>query len=461
MSNNTPSSSPATPQAAAAPAANPAGRRKGLTLIAAAATIAAIGWGGWHWMVARNYQTTDNAYVGGNVVQITPQVGGTVTSIRADDTDYVKTGQVLVQLDPADALVALSEAESQLAQTVRQTRTLYANNAPLVAQIAQREADMLRLKADASRAQDDVNRRRPLLATGAVGKEEFDHAQSVAKTAANAVTAAEASVRAARAQLEAAEATTKGTNAADYPSVLAASAKVRQAYLTLERTSLLAPVSGYVAKRGVQLGQRVTAGAPLLTVVGLHQLWVDANFKESQLADLRIGQPAELLADVYGDKVTYHGTIVGLGAGTGSAFSLLPAQNATGNWIKVVQRVPVRISLKPEDLQQHPLRVGLSMEVKIDIRDQNGSSLTTTPRTEPVAETTVYDNAMVNAEQRISAIISGKNVAPLTQLPQLAQLTPVEQAQAPSQSAPAAAEPAPAVAPSVDAGQAGAESQSK
>ncbi|MDN5506478.1 MAG: efflux RND transporter periplasmic adaptor subunit, partial [Comamonas sp.] len=291
--------------AAATPSANPAGRRKGLTIVAAVVAVAAIAWGGWHWMVARNYQTTDNAYVAGNVVQITPQVGGTVISIGADDTDYVRAGQLLVQLDPADYLVQLAQAESQLAQTARQTRTLYANNAPLAAQVAQREADLLRLKADAAKANDDVARRRPLTATGAVGKEEFDHAKALATAAGNAVAAAEAAVRAAKAQLTAAEAQTKGATAEDFPAVMAAAAKVREAYLALQRTRLIAPVDGFVAKRGVQLGQRVAAGSPLLTVVDLHKLWVDANFKESQLADLRMGQKVELTADVYGDKTTY------------------------------------------------------------------------------------------------------------------------------------------------------------
>ena len=400
----------------ATPTANPQGRRKGLTLVAAAVAVAAVAWGGWHWAVARNYQTTDNAYVAGNVVQITPQIGGTVTRIGADDTDYVRPGQLLVQLDAADALVALSQAESQLAQAVRQTRALYAGNAPLAAQVAQREADLLRLQADADRAREDVERRRPLLATGAVGREEFEHAQSLARTAANAAAAAQAAVRVAKAQLTAAEAQTQGSNAEEHPSVTAASAKVREAYLALQRTRLISPVEGYAAKRGVQLGQRVTAGSPLMTVVGLHDLWVDANFKESQLAQLRIGQKAELTADVYGDKITYHGTVVGLGAGTGAAFSLLPAQNATGNWIKVVQRVPVRIALSPEDLAQHPLRVGLSMEVKVDVRDQQGEVLATATRSAPVAQTSVYDTALPEAEERISRIVAGQRLAPLNQL---------------------------------------------
>ncbi|MDH0202076.1 HlyD family efflux transporter periplasmic adaptor subunit [Comamonas aquatica] len=393
--------------------ANPAGRRKGLTLVATAVAVAAVAWGGWHWVVASRYQTTDNAYVAGNVVQITPQVGGTVLSIGADDTDYVRAGQVLVQLDPADYLVQLAQAESQLAQTARQTRTLYANNAPLAAQVAQREADLQRLKADAAKARDDVERRRPLTATGAVGKEEFEHAQAVSTAASNAVSAADAAVRAAKAQLAAAEAQTQGSTAEDFPAVMAAAAKVREAYLALQRTRLVAPVDGYVAKRGVQLGQRVAAGAPLMTVVDLHHLWVDANFKESQLADLRMGQKVALTADVYGDKTTYEGQVVGLGAGTGAAFSLLPAQNATGNWIKVVQRVPVRISLAPEALQQHPLRVGLSMDVKVDIRDQDGLALANAPRTAPVAQTTVYDGTLAQADARIARLIAGERLPAL------------------------------------------------
>lgn len=434
--NNTSPNAPKAP-VAASPTANPGGRRKGLTVVAAAVAVGAIVWGGWHWMVARNYQSTDNAYVAGNVVQITPQVGGTVISIGADDTDYVKAGQVLVQLDPADYLVQLAQAESQLAQTARQTRTLYANNAPLAAQVAQREADLLRLKADAAKANDDVARRRPLTVTGAVGKEEFDHAKSLATAASNAVVAAEAAVRAAKAQLTAAEAQTKGATAQDFPAVMAAAAKVRESYLALQRTRLLSPVDGFVAKRGVQLGQRVAAGAPLMTVVDLHKLWVDANFKESQLADLRMGQKVELTADVYGDKTVYEGHVVGLGAGTGAAFSLLPAQNATGNWIKVVQRVPVRVSLESEALKQHPLRVGLSMDVKVDIRDKEGLALANAPRTEPVAQTTVYDGTLAQAEDRIHRIIAGESLPALSSLDKL----PIAQTQAQA-SEPAAAEPA-------------------
>ncbi len=397
----------------------PAARRKGLLFIAVAVTAVAIVWGGWHWAVSSRYQTTDNAYVAGHVVQITPQVGGTVVAIGADDTDTVAAGQWLVQLDPADALVDLAKAEADLAQTARQVRSLYAANAPLQAQVAQRQAELLRVQADAARSQEDVARRKPLAQVGAIGQEEFLHAQTQARVAAKAVVAAQAAVAAAQAQLTAAQAHTQGSSASEHPSVMAASARVREAYLALTRTRLVAPVDGQVAKRGVQLGQRVAAGAPLLTVVNLQQLWVDANFKESQLAQLRVGQSAEVVADVYGDKVRYHGQVQGLGAGTGAAFALLPAQNATGNWIKVVQRVPVRIRLDAQELAAHPLRVGLSTDVRVDIRDQAGSSVTSTaaPASVDAVEAMPQADAALDIEARLARIIAGEQVAALTAWP--------------------------------------------
>lgn len=392
---------------------NPA-RRRGLTIIAAAVAIAAIGWGAWHWANGRHVETTDNAYVAGNVVQITPQVAGTVVSIGADDTDYVKAGQLLVKLDPSDARVALEQAEAQLAQTVREVRTLYANNSTLKAQVSLRSADLARAQADAARLQDDVNRRAPLMASGAVGKEEFQHANALVTAAKSTVAAAQAAVVAAQEQLAASQTQTEGTSIEQHPNVQRASARVREAYLAVQRAQLVAPLDGHVAKRGVQVGQRVQAGAPLMTLVALNDLWVDANFKESQLKSLRIGQTAELEADVYGTKVVYHGTVTGLGAGTGAAFALLPAQNATGNWIKVVQRVPVRIALDAKEVAEHPLRVGLSMEVKVDTADQSGKTLADTQRTTPVAATAVFDEQFKAANDEVAHIIAanlGRNKA--------------------------------------------------
>lgn len=395
---------------APAPVAQPAARRRGLTIIAAAVLLAGAAWGGWHWLHGRHHQSTDNAYVAGNVVQITPQVGGTVVAILADDNDAVKAGQTLVQLDTADFKVALDQAEAQLAQTVREVRALYAGNATLRAQVALREADLARVQADLAKAQDDVDRRTPLVASGAVGKEEFQHANAQLSAARSALAAARSAALAAKEQLATGQVMTDGTTVEQHPNVQRAAARVREAALALKRAELPAPIEGHVAKRAVQLGQRVQAGAPLMTVIALDHLWVDANFKEGQLAELRIGQPAELTADVYGSKVTYHGTVQGLGAGTGAAFSLLPAQNATGNWIKVVQRVPVRIALDAKEQAEHPLRVGLSMEVTVDTSEQGGKTLADAPRAQAVAATKVYDALDREVDARIRAIVRGTPV---------------------------------------------------
>ena len=339
-----------------------------------------LGWAAYDYLVASHYESTDNAYVQGNVIQITPQIGGTVVALMADDTDFVKAGQPLVQLDPADATVALNQTEAALAQAVRQARTLYANNGALGAQVALRNAEVSKAHSDIARAADDLKRRESLAGNGAVSKEELNHAQTQLANAKSALAAAQAGVIAAREQLGSNQALTDGTSIEQHPGVLVAAAKVREAFLASQRTALTAPVDGYVAKRTVQLGQRVAAGTPLMSVIPLNQVWVDANFKEVQLRHIRIGQPVTLVADLYGKKVDYHGTVAGLGVGTGAAFSLLPAQNATGNWIKVVQRVPVRIALDPKQLGEHPLRVGLSMDAKVDVSNQGGKSLADAPR---------------------------------------------------------------------------------
>ncbi len=381
-------------------------RKKALTAIALAVLLGGGAYGAYYALVANHYEHTDNAYVQANVVQITPQVSGTVLAIHADDTDVVKAGQLLIKLDAVDAQVALDQAQAQLAQTVREVRTLFANNGSLQSQIQMRQADVSKAQNEVARAQDDVNRRAPLLASGAVGKEEFNHAQSQLTAARSALAAAESALITAREQLASNQSLTDGTSVVQHPNVQRAAARVREAYLALKRVSLLAPVDGYVAKRSVQVGQRVQAGSPLMTVVSLDQPWVDANFKESQLQRVRIGQPATLTADVYGQKVVYHGTVSGLGAGTGAAFSLLPAQNATGNWIKIVQRVPVRVTLQPDEVKAHPLRVGLSMEVEVDVGKQDGQMLAQAPRTRAVAQTAVFDNLQKDADQLVDRIIS-------------------------------------------------------
>ena len=365
-------------------------RRVALLAITAALGFAAIAYAVYWYLYERHYESTDNAYVAGSLVLITPQIGGTVVAIEADETDLVRAGQALVKLDAADAQVSLAQAEAQLAQTVREVRTLYANNASLAAAVALREAEVVTAQSDLARARDDLQRRQSLASTGAVSDEEIGHAQTAFANAQSALGAAQAAVRAAREQLVANQALTAGTTPANHPNVQRAAEGVRAAYLARGRVELPAPVTGYVAKRSVQVGSRVQVGAPLMAIVQLDRVWVEANFKEVQLRDLRIGQPVTLSADLYGGGVEYHGTVAGLGAGTGAAFALLPAQNATGNWIKVVQRVPVRIALEPRELATKPLRVGLSMQVTVDVADRSGSMLATTPPAQPAATTTAF-----------------------------------------------------------------------
>ena len=383
------------------------GRRKRVLLgLAAVVLLCGLAWGVYDRLVLAHFEDTDNAYVQGNVVQITPQIGGTVTAIYADETDRVQAGAPLVKLDGADANLALAQAEAALGQTVRQVRTLYANNGALDAQVRLREADASRAQTQLATAEQDLARRQGLAGGGAVSGEELAHARAQVSAQQSALKAAQAGVVAAREQLASNQALTDGTPVEQHPSVLAAAAKLREAWLAAHRTLLPAPVSGYVGKRTVQLGQRVAAGTPLLTVVPLGQVWVEANFKENQLRRIHIGQPVRLTADAYGSKVVFNGTISGLGVSTGAASALLPAQNATGNWIKVVQRVPVRIALEPGQLKDHPLRVGLSMLARVDVSDQSGPELTDAARAEPLARTAVFADAGQGAEQRVQQIIA-------------------------------------------------------
>ena len=394
---------------AARVASNPV-RQKLLILLTSGVVVAGLGWAVYEWLVASHYESTDNAYVQGNVIQLTPQMGGTVMAILADDTDFVKAGQPLVKLDPADANVALEQSSANLAQAVRQVRTLYANNGSLKAQITLREAEVAKAQSEIARASDDFNRRQSLVGNGAVSKEELNHAQTQLANGKSVLASALAGVAAAKEQLVSNQAMTEGVSIDKHPSVLAAAARVREAWLATQRAALPAPVDGFVARRTVQLGQRVAAGTPLMAIIPLDQLWVDANFKEVQLRNIRIGQPVSLTADLYGKKVEYKGTVSGLGMGTGAAFALLPAQNATGNWIKVVQRVPVRVALDAAQVAKNPLRVGLSMEASVDVRNQDGKMLADAPRESALAQTAVYeslDQGSVAAVRKIVAANSG------------------------------------------------------
>jgi membrane fusion protein (multidrug efflux system) len=336
-------------------------RRRGLLLLAAVVLLAGAAWFAWWYTHARWYVSTEDAYAGATVVQLTSEVAGTVRTIHPRETESVTAGQPLIELDPADARIAMDAALADLGATVRQVRGAYPQTGRLQAQIAARETDL-------ARARDDYRRRQSIAAGGAVSAEELAHAREV-------VNGAEAALRAAREELNVALAQTGGIEASRHPLVMRTATRVREAALALERMHVTAPVDGVVAKKGVQLGQRVNAGTPLLAIVELDDVWVDANFKEVQLQHMRIGQPVKLTSDLYGDDVVYQGRIKGFSPGTGAAFALLPAQNASGNWIKIVQRVPVRIVLEPEQVAAHPLRVGLSMHAEVDLRDQSGPVL--------------------------------------------------------------------------------------
>ena len=343
------------------------------------------------------------------LVQITAQQAGTVISVQVDDTDVVKSGQTLVRLDSADAQLALQRAEAELGRTVREVRTLYANNAVLAAAVRARRSDVDRQQAAVSRANEDLVRRRPLVASGAIGAEELRHAETSLTSARAELSAAQGMLETAREQMASNQVLTDGTDLAHHPSVQKAAAAVREAWLALQRIEIPAPVSGQVARRTVQVGQRIAAGSTLMAIVPLGQVWVDANFKEVQLRDMRIGQPVKLHADLYGSKVEFDGRIAGLGAGTGTAFAVLPPQNASGNWIKVVQRVPVRIELDAAQLARYPLRVGLSMEATVDVSRVEGAALTeVAARTPPVRmqTTEVFDASMQEADSRIRRILA-------------------------------------------------------
>jgi membrane fusion protein, multidrug efflux system len=317
-----------------------------------------------------------------------------VVAIDADETDQVRAGQELVRLDATDAGIALQDAEQQLARTVRQTRTVFANRDQLAAVAAQRRADL-------DRALADFNRRKDVAATGAVSAEELGHAR-------DALNAARDALLAAQKNLAASAALVGHTGVADNPDVQAAATVVERAWLALQRTRVRAPVTGYVARRGVQLGERIAPGGPLMAIVPLERLRVEANFREVQLKHMRIGQPVTVITDLYGGQVKYHGHVAGLGLGTGAAFALLPAQNATGNWIKVVQRVPVRIALEARELAAHPLRIGLSTNASVDIHDDSGPQLAAAPPEVPVLSTSAYDIDRGEITTRIAQII-GEN----------------------------------------------------
>jgi membrane fusion protein (multidrug efflux system) len=367
-------------------------RRARLVVVAIVVLAGFAAYSAWWMLHGRWFEGTDDAYVASDLVQVTSEIPGTVSAVHVDDTQHVEVDQPLFELDPADAKIALASAEAELARTVRQVRGVYSQTVGLRAQIHEREVAL-------ASAREDLRRRASVSKEGAVSGEELQHARDrVAELSAALATSQEA--------LRTNEAQVADTQIQTHPQVLAAIARVREAALTLRRTHVVAPVAGVVARRNVQVGARIAPGAPLMAVVPLEQAWVDANFKERQLARMRIGQPVELEADLYGGSVTYHGRIAGMGAGTGSAFALLPAQNASGNWIKVVQRVPIRIALDPQELARNPLRVGLSMNVEVDLHDTSGPLVATEVRAESQRRNRPTEAADAAEEAQIQGIIA-------------------------------------------------------
>lgn len=366
-------------------------RKRALLILLAVVLLAGIGWLLYHFMIGRWGEETDDAYVQGNVVTVTPQAGGTVVAINVEDGMRVEAGQTLVSFDASDADVAYSQAVANLAGAVRQVRGIYRAVDAGRADIAAREVAL-------AQAQADVNRRAGLVASGAVSAEELAHAKAQ-------LAAAQAALSGSREQAARNRVLVDNSELRDNPQVLAAAAQLRAALLNKQRATIVAPTSGYIAKRNVQLGQRIAAGTPLMAIIPLDEVWVDANFKETQLRKLRLGQPVELHSELYGDDVTYHGKLESLGLGTGSAFSILPAQNASGNWIKIVQRVPVRIALDKKELQEHPLRLGLSMHAKVDLHDAGNGLLPTAAASAPKLVTDAYAKQLADADALIDRII--------------------------------------------------------
>ncbi|HKM98783.1 MAG TPA: multidrug efflux MFS transporter periplasmic adaptor subunit EmrA [Buttiauxella sp.] len=371
---------------------NKKGKRKGALLVLTLLfVIIAVAYGIYWFLVLRHYENTDDAYVAGNQVQIMSQVSGSVTKVWADNTNFVKQGDVLVTLDQADAEQAFEQAQTVLASSVRQTRQLMINN-------KQYQANIELQKTSLAQAQSDLNRRVPLGTANLIGREELQHAR-------DAVASAQAQLDVAIQQYNANQAMILGTKLEEQPNVKQAAAELRNAWMALQRTKIVSPMTGYVSRRVVQVGAQISPTTPLMAIVPASGLWVDANFKETQLAHMRIGQPATIVSDIYGDKVEYTGKVVGLDMGTGSAFSLLPAQNATGNWIKVVQRLPVRIELDAKQLEQHPLRIGLSTLVTVDTSNREGNMLANETRSSPVYESNARELNLAPANELINNII--------------------------------------------------------
>jgi len=364
--------------------------RRGIIVLAVAVVAIAIGI--YYVTVARYHVTTDDAYVNGNLVRLTPQIAGTVVAINTDETQYVQRGQVLIELDPRDAQIGLAQAKASLGETVREVAQLFAEERRDAALVSAEQTQL-------SQSDEDLTRDRSLLPVHGVSLETLEHDE-------NAVRSARAALQQAQATFASTRAAIAGTTPATHPRVLQAEANLRAAWLTVSRTRVLAPISGYVVRRSVELGEQVSPSTEMLALVPVTSMWVDANFKENQLGSLRIGQPVRVSVDMYGSHVDYHGKVLGLTAGTGSALAVLPTQNASGNWIKIVQRLPVRIGLQPGELARHPLFLGLSANIDVDVHSLAGSALSRVPAWHAAQRTSVYTDQDSGADSMINDIVS-------------------------------------------------------
>jgi len=387
---------PTPPATSEPPQGNPRARKRGLLMLGVAVLIAGAGYGGYE-LLSGGTETTDDAYVAGDVVAITARETGTVLALHADNTESVKKGQPLIDFDPATADASMASAEADLARAVRGVRSNFAR-------VDEGGAEVVQAQAELAKARNDLGRRQAAAREGAVSGEEVAHA-------ADAVRTAQAALDLARSRQVQARSTVQGTSVSTNPDVLAAIAAVRKAAISQGHMRLTAPVDGVIAQRTVQLGQQVMPGAPLMAVVPLDRVWIDANFRETQLADIRVGQPVTIESDVYGGDVKFHGHVIGLGAGSGSAFALLPPQNASGNWIKITQRVPVRIALDAKELHDNPLRIGLSVKVKVDTSSHDGVPVARAAAVPHVREQSDAIGPEVDGEiNRIIAANSGRSV---------------------------------------------------
>ena len=401
-------------------------RKKRIAVFLIAVALLGAGFAVYHFVWGQYAESTDNAYVAGDMVVVSSQIASNVKAVVVDDNQQVQAGQLLVTLDETDASLALTQATAKLADTVRSVRSLFdqvninrAGQQASTAEITRAQDQVARFQAEAKRLQSELARRELAYKQELVSAEELEMARSAMSQAKSQLSAAQAAKKQAQAGLTQSQASlssalnqTRDVQIAEHPKVLQAISEVREAHIRLQRCQIVAPIAGQVAKRAVQTGMRVTPGTPLLTVVPLDQVWVDANFKENQLARIRLGQPVTLKSDLDGGESVYRGKVAGFSAGTGSAFSMLPAQNATGNWIKIVQRLPVRIEIEPQDLKKSPLRIGLSMDVEVDTHEIDGPKLMSASPKQRIRQTEVFDDMATRADAHVQALLAKELAAP-------------------------------------------------